>query len=93
MEIEQKFKDLFNLVRKKSHNPDEVISKIQYARILMSERITEKTEPEIRREVQEHKDLMKLLCEITQVCDIQQTTVRLLIAQAVGENGNGQKHS
>ncbi|MBU3942733.1 hypothetical protein KKA24_01985 [Patescibacteria group bacterium] len=93
MDIEKKFRELFDLVRRKAHNPDEVIYDIQGARIDISKKIKKGTKKEIRIEIQEHRDLMGLLCKIPENDRIQKRTINLLIVQAMKENRNGQKHS
>ncbi len=93
MDVEKDFKNLFGLVFEKARKSKEVIGMIQDARIIITEKIREKKESEIREEMQTHRDLMGLLYKIPQNDQIQKRTINLLVAQAMKENGNGQKNS
>ena len=82
------FEELFELMRMKVHNPQKEIDTVQALRIDFKEKIQTRTEKEIKEEAQKHPNLMVALCDITYGEKIRETTVRLLIAEVMKENGN-----
>ena len=95
-DIEKGFQKLLELVRRKSRNEtvaNNTVWSIQDIRVLVSKEITQSTKPEIKKEISGHLDLMKLVTGLTKDHKIQKTTIELIIAQAMKENGNGSTHS